>query len=180
LWPNVKVLEVIEESIFRKPDRDNQPFDLLAYRELMLLYAVAKDVCENEGDVGEMRVDFDMTQPPDISFSLDDDHSAAGALQPARGRYSATELQPLSTAVVPPLGANAALQSEASDDWEEALKKLPLVSKHIGVDIELDLFEESPAAAPQASPAAAPKEDNSIDFDAATSRDFRPSRPSKL
>jgi pilus assembly protein FimV len=180
LWPNVKVLEVIEESIFRKPDRDNQPFDLLAYRELMLLYAVAKDVCENEGDVGEMRVDFDMTQPPDISFSLDDDHSAAGAPQPARGRYSATELQPLSTAVVPPLGANAALQSEASDDWEEALKKLPLVSKHIGVDIELDLFEESPAAAPQASPAAAPKEDNSIDFDAATSRDFRPSRPSKL
>jgi pilus assembly protein FimV len=181
LWPNVKVLEVIEESIFRKPDRDNQPFDLLAYRELMLLYAVAKDVCENEGDVGEMQVDFDMTQPPaDISFSLDDDHAAAGAPVAARGRYSATELQPLSNAVVPALGANAALQSEPSDDWEEALKKLPLVSKHIGVDIELDLFEAAPPEAPKASPGAAPKDDNGIDFDAATSRDFRPSGRSKL
>lgn len=181
LWPNVKVLEVIEESIFRKPDRDNQPFDLLAYRELMLLYAVAKDVCENEGDGGAMQVDFDMTQPPaDISFSLDDNHPAAGIPTAARGRYTATELQPLSNAVVPALGANAALQSEPSDDWEEALKKLPLVSKHIGVDIELDLFEESPPEAPKASPGAAPKDDNGIDFDAATARDFRPSGRSKL
>ncbi len=183
LWPNVKVLEVIEESIFRKPDRDNQPFDLLAYRELMLLYAVAKDVCENEDDVGGMQVDFDMTQPPDISLSSDDSNAAAGAPRAARGRYASTELQPLSTAVVPALGANAALQSEPSDDWEEALKKLPLVSKHIGVDIELDLFEEAPSVAPAVAPkASAPgaNDGNGIDFDSATSRDFRPSRPSKL
>ena len=51
LWPSPMVLEVIEESIFRKPEHDGQPFDLLAYRELMLLYAIAKDMTDqSDGD----------------------------------------------------------------------------------------------------------------------------------
>jgi hypothetical protein len=43
-WPGPQVLEVIEESIFRQPDAQTQPFDMLAYRELMLLYALAKEL----------------------------------------------------------------------------------------------------------------------------------------
>jgi pilus assembly protein FimV len=41
-WPGPQTLDVIEESIFRQPDAQNQPFDMLAYRELMLLYSLAK------------------------------------------------------------------------------------------------------------------------------------------
>ncbi len=44
LWPSAGVLEVIEESIFRKPDNESKPFDMLAYRELMLLYTLAKEI----------------------------------------------------------------------------------------------------------------------------------------
>lgn len=36
--------DVIEESIFRHPDEDHQTLDIAAYRELMLLYALAKEL----------------------------------------------------------------------------------------------------------------------------------------
>ena len=47
LWPSPRVLDVIEESIFRKPGLPGaEPFSLEAYRELVLLYHVAKDMVE--------------------------------------------------------------------------------------------------------------------------------------
>lgn len=176
LWPNVKVLEVIEESIFRKPDRDNKPFDLLAYRELMLLYAIAKDVCENEEAAGGLAVDFDMSRQPDIALpSAGADLTATVAMSPApQVKFSVTEIQPLSTTTaVPSLGLHSALRNEPLDNWEQALNNLPLVSKHVGVDIELDgMFDAPPVPnlvvpAPVGPITAAPKaKDNGIDFDA--------------
>lgn len=45
LWPTRRVLDVIEESIFRKPGLPGaEPFSLEAYRELVLLYHIATDV----------------------------------------------------------------------------------------------------------------------------------------
>lgn len=45
LWPSRKVLDVIAESISRQPGQpDAEPFSLEAYRELVLLYHVARDV----------------------------------------------------------------------------------------------------------------------------------------
>lgn len=45
LWPSRRVLDVIEESIFRQPGQPgSEPFGLEAYRELVLLYHVARDV----------------------------------------------------------------------------------------------------------------------------------------
>lgn len=43
-WPGPQTLDVIEESIFRQPDSETPPFDMLAYRELMLLYTLAKEL----------------------------------------------------------------------------------------------------------------------------------------
>jgi hypothetical protein len=51
LWPSRRVLDVIEESIFRKPGvAGAEPFSLEAYRELVLLYNVAKDVSPEQAD----------------------------------------------------------------------------------------------------------------------------------
>ena len=45
LWPSPKVMDVIEESIFRKPGTgDGEPFDLEAYRELVMLYNLGREV----------------------------------------------------------------------------------------------------------------------------------------
>lgn len=45
-WPTPKVLDVIEESIFRKPDSRHEVFSLAAYRELLLLHSIAKRVVD--------------------------------------------------------------------------------------------------------------------------------------
>ncbi|MDP2370388.1 FimV family protein [Rhodoferax sp.] len=43
LWPSARVLEFMEDCIFRNPgDESGQSFDMAAYRELLLLHAVAK------------------------------------------------------------------------------------------------------------------------------------------
>ncbi|NNU43152.1 hypothetical protein [Ramlibacter montanisoli] len=45
LWPAQPVLDVIEESLFRKPGLPGaEPFTLEAYRELVLLYHIAKEM----------------------------------------------------------------------------------------------------------------------------------------
>lgn len=46
-WPAAGTLALIEELIFRKPGvHDDEAFDLAAYQELLLLYAVAKEVID--------------------------------------------------------------------------------------------------------------------------------------
>jgi hypothetical protein len=186
LWPNAKVLEVIEESIFRKPDLDNQPFDLLAYRELMLLYAIAKDVSEYD-DIGfdleeNPDVDFDVSQPGDLmDITMPGFASRGGAKGPANAGFSGTEVQPLLASLVHPSAKGAPGADVSMDDeWEQALKNLPLVSKNIGVDIDIGIFPDVPASAsaslgPAPVPSVPPKADtagNSIDFDVSPDTDI--------
>ncbi len=46
-WPASGTLQLIEELVFRKPGkREEDSFDLAAYRELLLLYSVAKEVID--------------------------------------------------------------------------------------------------------------------------------------
>ncbi len=45
IWDHpLQARELIEESIFRQPEQDQQPLDMTAYRELMLLYALSKEL----------------------------------------------------------------------------------------------------------------------------------------
>jgi tetratricopeptide (TPR) repeat protein len=188
LWPNAKVLEVIEESIFRKPDFENQPFDLLAYRELMLLYAIAKDVSEYEDVAYDIEdnpdVDFDISQPGEL---LDDTMpgitSRAEAKGPANAGFPGTAVQPLSASLANPFEHNVPGNEVSIDDeWEKALKNVPLLSTSIGVDVDIGEFADTPrpsdaAVTPTSPPAvvasldvmsnapAQSKTDNGIDFD---------------
>lgn len=51
LWPQPKVLDVIEKSIFRDAsDPESEVFDLEAYRELLLLHALAKEVIKRDAN----------------------------------------------------------------------------------------------------------------------------------
>lgn len=49
-WKTPQILEILQELIFRQPEagvpNDGESFDLTAYRELMLLFAIAKDLSE--------------------------------------------------------------------------------------------------------------------------------------
>ena len=59
LWPEPRVLDVSENSIFRYASDGDEVFDLEAYRELLLLHAIAKDVIKR--DAGGDSSDFQHT-----------------------------------------------------------------------------------------------------------------------
>jgi pilus assembly protein FimV len=91
LWNTPRVLDVIEESLFRKPGQPSEAFGLEAYRELLLLYAIANDLIDSPREP-----DFDPTDLP---------ASPKGAFAQGAGREpetadSFTELQPLSTSAI--------------------------------------------------------------------------------
>lgn len=77
LWPSSRVLDVIEESIFRKPGGGVPAFDLEAYRELLMLYAVAKEIVEAGGpeQVGTLA-------PPRVRPTATDSNFGSTNLQP--------------------------------------------------------------------------------------------------
>ena len=112
LWPSPRVLEVIQESIFRKPGSDGaEPFDLEAYRELLLLHAIAKEVVDPNADPMEFEFSDSDSQPG----------NAQASLQPSR--FSETRMDPL------PTGKRAgATAVDASK---------PLASPRLGLDIDL-------------------------------------------
>ncbi len=91
LWNTPRVLDVIEESLFRKPGRPDDAFGLEAYRELLLLYAIANEFID-----APLRPNFEPTDLPG---------SDARDSSPAHGHETAmaaplTELQPLSASAV--------------------------------------------------------------------------------
>ncbi|QHE85960.1 hypothetical protein [Hydrogenophaga sp. BPS33] len=62
LWPQPRVLDLIERSIFRDANDDQvEVFDLEAYRELLLLHAIAKDLIQRDGVALADHADFSHT-----------------------------------------------------------------------------------------------------------------------
>jgi hypothetical protein len=63
LWPEPRVLDVIEQSIFREADdAETEVFDLEAYRELLLLHAVAKEMIKRDEVESQSPKDFQNTK----------------------------------------------------------------------------------------------------------------------
>lgn len=117
LWPSEKVLSVIEESIFRKPGRDSQAFDLEAYRELLLLYSVAREIV----DSGGADVEFEISTPEFNLLAAEDD----GALEPSP--FHATSLQPLPA-------------TPGTEDGRRLSRLQVPASANLGLDIDLSEF----------------------------------------
>jgi hypothetical protein len=130
LWPSPKVLEIIEESILRRPVANADAFDLEAYRELLLLYAVAKEIIHPEGGKERGALRFDL---PEVSA---DDGSARIP------RFSPTSIQPLSAIV-------------GESGIKDVEPMLPPPSPRVGLDVDLnDLvgIDDTPPASAQPNP----------------------------
>ncbi|TFZ08303.1 type IV pilus assembly protein FimV [Ramlibacter humi] len=86
LWPSRRVLDVIEDSIFRSPAGDGRPaFSLAAYRDLLMLHHVGEELLGREvapssfGDLGGI------SQPP--GFSATNIHPLSAEEGPADGGF---------------------------------------------------------------------------------------------
>ena len=111
LWPTPKVLEVIEESIFRKPDSRSEVFSLAAYRELLLLHAIAKKVVDPSGG------------------RKSSERNAVSKL--ATPDFANTNIQPLSAQL-------QGLPKLPSISGKPADPTRPPASRHLGLDIDLN------------------------------------------
>jgi len=115
LWPQPRVLDLIEQSIFRDAtDSNSEVFDLEAYRELLMLHAIAKDLIQR---------DSAPTRP--------------------KGDFQHTAMQPLKAAGKTPLARSASF-AEASEGHTQpmGLGDVPRASPRLGLDINLDDLAE--------------------------------------
>ena len=121
LWSTPKVLEVIEESLFRKPDTNAEAFNLEAYRELLLLYSVAKEV-----------ISLEFTAETSVKkFHLPSGNLKSGQSQSMT--FLPTAIQPLSASAVP--------SDQFDDDSNTArwmASVIPPASIRLGLDIDLE------------------------------------------
>lgn len=139
LWPQPAVLQLIERSIFRsEPDDTSEVFDLEAYRELLLLYGIARELIGSQSDGSE------------INTAATSEYQSVGA---PHSEFIPTELGPLpvtmvaSVEVVDPL----IFKSVASKD------PVPLAAMEIspparalqglGLDLDLSFDEDVPFGA---------------------------------
>lgn len=117
LWPQPRVLDVIEQSIFRDPQATTtEVFDLEAYRELLLLHAIAKDIATRDASVPGALLDFQHT-----------------AVQPLKAKpKTPPKVHPKATRS---FGAAAGFRKEPLDT-------VPPASPRLGLDIDLNALSE--------------------------------------
>jgi len=137
LWPSPKVLEVIEESLFKNPDKKAEAFSLEAYRELLMLYSVVKDIISRESTA----------QMPGKKFYLPNSDADSGANSGAESGHSrsmtflSTDIQPLS--------ASAESDHQVDSDLNIApltVPVIPPVSIRLGLDIDLEKLNSVPGS----------------------------------
>ena len=193
LWPSRRVLNVIEESIFRKPGLAGaEPFSLQAYRELVLLYHIAQEVAPPEDSVGAP-LDYRPTDFPPTSLQPLHMLDAPERYQVHPPESLALRLDttlpmaPREPAVEPP-DEEMLVRGRLGRDGSRRPDQLfiPPASPRIGLDIDLDdlAAEAGPASAvapvdldPFGDPIAAPAPGA---FDSAPARPTPQAPPSPL
>lgn len=161
LWPQPRVLDVIEQSIFRDPnDPDSEVFDLEAYRELLLLHAMAKDMIKRDVAAAHAPNDFQHTAVQPLK--------AAGKLIASAEGAGGRDTEPFDTA--PPASPRLGLDVDLNDLSEFSAFEASLPEVSVLVE---------PTAQPEPPPRSAGREpmDNLIDFemlDFMTDEDVKP------
>ncbi len=64
-WPKRRVFDIIDNTLFREPGNPAEVLDLEAYRELLLLHAVAREIIDLEADPSDSTMD---THWPDLAM----------------------------------------------------------------------------------------------------------------
>ena len=127
LWPSAKVLEVIEESVLRRPVSKADAFDLEAYRELLLLYAVAKELAQPQGSKDAGALQFDLPDTPPVTPSANVPSADASP------EDSTAHLSEFSLTCIEPLSASTG--NKATPDIDLLL---PPQSPRLTLDVDLD------------------------------------------
>lgn len=125
LWPSHRVLDVIEESIFRKPGLPGaEPFSLEAYRELVLLYHVAREVAPEPVDPSQPGV---LTSFPETSLQ---GLNMLDVPEPARADPERL--------MIPPSSPRLGLDIDLGEETQDPRAQLPPLDFDVSVSDELE------------------------------------------
>lgn len=122
-WPRTAVLSLIESLIFQHPGQAGEAFEPEAFRELLFLYGIAREIVEADAPQPGSMLDFDL--PDSVS-----DTGAAAAGAGGRGLAAAAEdalpviVAPLAASGVPPPALDIDLGT-LNGDLEAARADLP-------------------------------------------------------
>lgn len=145
LWPSSKVLDVIEESIFRKPgEADGEAFDLEAYRDMVLLHTLVKTLMEFD-KLDSVRPSV-RTVAPAATAKASRKTQRDGKANPVG--YPSTDVQPLSATVEQASSQRSGTELEITQDLYK-----PPASMRLGLDFDLSKLD---AIKPSTAPAIAP------------------------
>lgn len=177
LWPSPKVLEIIEESIFRRPETHAEAFNLEAYRELLMLYAVAKEIISPEPKSTGRHKTFDLPDRPADSVDSPPMSFLSTSIQPLSASVDKDQAphpdalsEPLRMSTVPPASFNLGLDLDLSQPMAYNGNALPVDVSDAEFFAQFD--QDGSAALPASSQArgaakkADKKSENLIDFDA--------------
>lgn len=164
LWPQPRVLDLIEQSIFRdSTDSNTEVFDLEAYRELLMLHAMAKDLIQRDSNPPRAASDFQHTAMQPLKAA---GNAAPTVSKPVRSAADQQHTQPMALGDTPPASPRLGLDINLDDLSEMAQFEASLPDVEVPVE---------PSAKPT-QPAdfdIRPGESNLIDFEVI---DFDPSQ----
>lgn len=148
-WHSPAVLAVIEDSVFRGIGRSNESLDLEAYRELLLLHSIAKDLAEHsvfEYEIG------DQNQSPNQDLTLGIDPASVHT----SGQFNQTVPQKLTSNILEPVIGST------STDIRSGHSHKP-VGDRIGLDIDLSSDIATPTLEDYSPRSASPKQEVALD-----------------
>ena len=182
LWPSPKVMDVIEESIFRKPGTgEGEPFDLEAYRELVMLYNLGREVvqaaavpaADRELTDAPASTFFETSMQP-LSVARDSALNAAGEGSGEHGFDRGNQAEAMDTPfdVDSMLGEIEGPDTGYAEDGRDP--QMPRPSPRLGLDI--DLSGPSTAGAPAVS-LGSDTDSSTLDFELSEPGDVSPAGP---
>ena len=171
LWPSPKVVTVIEESLFRQADSTHPTFDLEAYRELLLLYAIIKDILHAQAS-GKAKVDTvvfpRITATGPIGFGATDDFQADSAIDHSQ-IFAGTAVVPLTaTPQTDFAGSSFDIDLDLTRDTDDSFKSEKVEAAVAQLPIDggdaIDMLRTSSSVLSTNSTRVA-ADGNAIDFD---------------
>ena len=176
LWPSPKVLDIIEESLFKQPDSNTEPFNLEAYRELLMLYSVAREIIHTEGS-HIARKKFDLSDRPEDSSNSRPMTFKSTAIQPLSASLAANQqadggmpAEPMMVSTIPPVSHRLGLDIDLSDmsARDNKLAAGTVSRSELLADFDADAADALPVldSAPVPTAKGATDIDNLMDFDA--------------
>lgn len=144
LWPEPGVLDLIERFIFKgEPGYEGAAFDLEAYRELLLLYGIARDVIEGRS------ADSMFSPLAGAAFSAESNTSAMSLRDELPSAFAS------SMPAVLPEDAPPALATPPFAPVPAAVPAQPTAPVSHALDLDLNLDEFTASLPPDHSPEAA-------------------------